>query len=213
MTVVLWDIDEKKRRNSHIFDNKPIVDWSVEDYHTVARRCICAFAVPQLAERMLRDDDAISFFAEQLMYAACRWRDYPGGRTVRAYLNQCVIWNLPRWVGMLKSAKSTVSLNDNGDDHTSYSQSFSEIIADDKAQTPDNIMVGEERTKNLAHVIANASLTDRQRYCVDAVYVQGQRPAEVARQLGIRRQAVANCLTNGIRKIQVAINDQESLFT
>ncbi len=213
MTVVIWGIDATKRRNNNTLHDTSACDWTLDDYYRVAQRCIGAFATGSLAQSMLRNEDAISFVAEHLMYAAHRWNK-SGGRTLHCYLNQCAIWSIHRWIALSKkvASKSLVSLNaDNCP--TSDTQQLYTMIADDNAPAPDDILMDQEKTDGLANVIEGAGLTDRQRHCLEVVYVQGQKPAEVARDLGISRQAVDQCLTKGIRKIKVAIDGKETLFT
>lgn len=212
MTVVLWDIDVNKRRANNTLSNTSVRDWTLDDYYDVAQRCIGAFAAGSMAQSMLRNEDAISFVAEHLMYAAYRWTE-SGGRTVNSYLNQCAIWSIHRWIVLTKRAskKSLASLNADNCPTADTKQLYT-MVADDKTQTPAEVLMDQEQTDGLAHVIDDAGLTDRQRHCLEVVYVQGQKPAEVARDLGISRQAVDQCLTKGIRKIQGAIDGKEALF-
>lgn len=209
MTVVLWDIDVKKRRANKTLNDTSACDWSLDEYYRVAKRCICAFTSGSLAQTMLRNEDAMSFVAEHLMYGAHRWNE-SGGRTLHCYLNQCAIWSINRWILLTKKAQSTISLNETI--RSGRTQRYA-ILPDESLATPDDILLSKERTENLANVIDNAGLTERQQHCMEVIYVQGQTPSEVARELGISRQAVGQCLNKGIQKIQVAINGKETLFT
>jgi RNA polymerase sigma factor (sigma-70 family) len=209
MTVVLWDINVQKRRDNGGMSQTSACDWTLEDYYEVAKRCIGAFAVGALAQSMLRNEDAISFVAEHLMYGAHNWRE-AGGRTVPSYLNQCAIWSIQRWITLSQKTRKhkVVSLND--DCHGSCSQRH-EIIADEKSPTPDSIVSRKEQSQRF---VEDFGLTTRQKHCLEVVYIQGQRPSDVARELGISRQAVDKCLHKGVQKIRVAIDDKEkeSLF-
>jgi DNA-directed RNA polymerase specialized sigma subunit len=205
----LWDINVQKRRSNGGMSQTSACDWTLNDYYEVAKRCIGAFAVGSLAQSMLRNEDAISFVAEHLMYGAHKWSE-TGGRTVNSYLNQCAIWSIQRWITLSKKTHKheMVSLND--DCRGSCSQRH-EIIADDKSLTPDSIVSHQEQSM---HLIEDFGLTTRQRHCLEVVYIQGQRPSDVARDLGISRQAVDQCLRKGTHKIRVVIDDKEkeSLF-
>jgi len=208
--VVLWDIDVKKRRNSSsIGQTSACEDWTLDDYYEVARRCIGAFATGSLAQAMLRDEDAVSFIAEHLMYGAHRWHA-DGGRTVNSYLNQCAIWSIQRWIALTKRTQkhAIVSLNANCPGTRAQRH---ELIADEKILPPDTIVSQQENSR---HLIDDYGLTDRQRHCLEVVYIQGQKPSDVARDLGISRQAVDQCINKGIQKIQGAIDgkEQEALF-
>jgi len=214
MTVVLWDIDANKRRKNNTLNDTSVCDWTLDDYYNVAQRCIGAFAAGPMAQSMLRNEDAISFVAEHLMYAAYRWTE-SGGRTINSYLNQCAIWSIHRWIVLTKKAsnKSCLSLHLDSS-HGTQKQLLYAKIADTTVAAPDEILMSQETTSGLAHVLDDAGLTERQRHCLEVVYVQGQKPSDVARDLGISRQAVDKCLTKGIHKIKVAIDgqDKESLF-
>ncbi len=211
--VVLWDIHVNKRRNNKTLNENSVhADWSLQEYYNVAKRCIGVFAAGQLAQSMLRDEDAISFVAEHLMYASYRWKE-SGGRTINSYLNQCAIWSIQRWVVLIKRATKYPTLSLNVSLHPEERTQRHEMISDISIESPDKIMASQEQADNLTDVINNAGLTERQRHCLEAVYIQGQKKSEVARNLGVSRQAVDQCLTKGVTKIKVAIDGKETLFT
>jgi len=214
MTVVLWDIDVKKRRQNNSLNDQGVTDWTLDDYYQVAQRCIGAFASGSLAQSMLRNEDAISFVAEHLMYASCRWNE-TAGRTVHSYLNQCAIWAIKRWIKLSNKATQTEVVSLNADSCPGSRTQAYEIIADVNTQTPDEALSDQEQSDALAKIVDNAGLTERQRHCLDVVYVKGQKPSDVARDLGISRQAVDQCLNKGIRKIQVVIDgsNKEEVLT
>ena len=214
MTIVVWDIDAEKRRKNNTLNDTSVCDWTLDEYYKVAKRCIGAFAAGSMAQSMLQNEDAISFVAEHLMYAGYRWNE-SGGRTVNSYLNQCAIWSIKRWIVLTKKASEKACMSLHLDSaHGSKPQMLYSKIADVTTIPPDEILMNQETTEGLTHVIDDAGLTERQRHCLEVVYVQGQKPSEVARDLGISRQAVDQCLTKGIHKIKVAIDgkDKESLF-
>lgn len=213
MTVVLWDINVTKRRKNNTLNDTGIKDWSLNDYYRVAQQCIGTFATGDLAKSMLKSEDAISFVAEHLMYASFRWKP-DGGRTINAYLNQCAIWCIPRWVSLSKKATSTspwsINIDINKND-TKHNQLYA-TIADTHTQSPDKILMDQEQTLGLAKLINSAGLTERQQYCVEVVYLSGEKPAHVARNLGISRQAVDQCITKGIHKIKAVADGKAELF-
>lgn len=214
MTVVLWDIDATKRRQNNTLNDSTPLAWSLDEYYKVARRCIGAFASGSLAQSMLRNEDAISFVAEHLMYSAFRWeKEREGGRTLHCYLNQCAIWSIYRWIVLLKRAETkgvpySLNLDDCPDSHSQ----FYERIADEKADSPSDDIEAREQTNTIANIIDGAGLTDHQRQCIEFVYIHGKRKVDVARHLGVSRQAVDQCLNNGIRKLRVALDDNEHFF-
>ena len=207
--VIIRDIDVTKRQQGGEIRAVSSTGWTLQQYRAVAKRCIGAFASPSLAKSMLRSEDAIAFVVEKLVYGAHKW-ELSRGRTLHSYLNQCSIWAIRSWIEMIKSQPQLMSIN--MEYHDSHSQLY-ESLPDFKADTPDNIVANKERTEELSNVISSAGLTERQSYCLEVVYVEGQRPSDVARDLGISRQAVDQCLDKGIRKVQVALHGKEQLFT
>ena len=207
MTVVLWDIDVNKRRQNDNLGDADATNWSLQDYTNIAQRCIGAHAVGSLAKNMLRNEDAISFVAESLMIASFRWNP-ERGRTLNSYLNQCAIWSIQRWIMLSRRAnrKAMASLDASKYHTTDETPPLYAVVADDNTQTPDDILSGLETTDGLHTLIEDAGLTERQLHCLEVVYIQGERPADVARDLGISRQAVDQCIHKGIHKIRMAMN-------
>jgi len=203
--VVLWDIDKKKRAANKHISKETAVDWGVQDYHDVATRCIGAFASSDLAQSMLQNEDAISFVAEHLMYAAQRWEQYPGGRSLRSYLNQCASWCIKRWIEISQKSMSKSHMSLNAPMGAEEDSQLYEIIADVKSKSADEILEAQE-LRNLIH---NIDLTERQLQCINSVYVCGQMASDVARDLNVSRQRVDQCLTAGIKKIRTAIENEE----
>ena len=95
MTVVLKDIDFKKRKNNN-YSKSNAEMYTLEEYLKISKKCISLFAERQMASRMLKDEDAISHVAEHIIWGHMRWR-LDGGRTLRSYLNQCAIWAVKVW--------------------------------------------------------------------------------------------------------------------
>jgi RNA polymerase sigma factor (sigma-70 family) len=160
---------------------------------------------------MMQDEDALSFVAEHLMIGAHRW-DETRGRSLHSYLNQCAIWCIKRWVKIHKANPHGAIASLNEEAFTDSRIQMYEITADDKSAMPDDDMSSQEDSIELASLIDKAGLTERQLHCIEVVYIKGQRPTEVARDLGISRQAVDQCLTKGIRKLRSAIDEQKEVF-
>lgn len=206
MTVVLWDINVSKRQSSGTLTSTPEMEQrmlSLDDYYEVARRCISAFASGSVRNSMLRSEDALSFVAEHLMYASCRW-EADGGKTLYSYLNQCAIWAIRRWILISKNAMKNhcVSLNQSYEDQDElYS-----VISDGTDQPVDELCRKEEQ--EAIRRIMDSELTDRQRECIELIYIQGFSGADTARELGISRQAVEQCTTKGLTKIRMTLNEQ-----
>jgi len=154
---------------------------------------------------MLKSEDALSFVAEHLMYATCRWKA-EGGRTLRSYLNQCAIWAIQRWILLSKNATkySCISLNQHGHSSDEDTDQLYSIIPDGSEQPLDELCHWEEQ--DAIRKIMDSELTDRQRECIELIYVQGLTGADAARELGISRQTVEQCTTKGLTKIRTTLN-------
>ncbi len=205
--IVTWDINTTKRRANDSLNTQNSCDWSLEHYYEVARHCIGKFNIGSMACQMLKDEDAISFIAENLMYATHRWKHSPNNRTFKSYLNQCVIWGMYRWAKMLQSPSitkhATLSLNES---YNSYGYNYDndglqryEMCADVQTQPPGAML-------HFFDILHNAKLTKKQSYCVEAICTQGQKASQIARDLGISRQAVNQCVAGGLRKLRIVLN-------
>lgn len=203
MTVVLWGISDKRPKMST--DNEML---SLNEYYDIARRCIGAFASPSSANEMLRNEDAISFVAEHLMYGSAGWKPEKG-RTLRSYLNQCAIWSIKRWFFFSKRAKkhSALSLSskmDESDDRRSLS--LHETIADDKAVSPELSLFNQEEAETIHNILNTAALTPQQQKCIELVYIENHSGADAAKKLGVSRQAVDQSLRKAVKIIRGVIN-------
>lgn len=206
MTLVLWGISNNEKRSRQMTTNNTML--SLNEYYDIAKRCIGAFAGPSSANSMLKNEDAISFVAEHLMYGSANWNP-DRGRTLRSYLNQCAIWSIQRWFFLLKRAKKhdAFSLNKklhcDSDKRTLY---LYETIADEKAVSPDEALFSMEECETIHKVLKTASLTPRQQQCVELVYIENYSGVDAAKKLGVSRQAVDYNLHQAISKIRGVIN-------
>lgn len=208
MSVVLWDINSSKRRDSGTLTSTPETEsrmLSLDDYLEISKRCISAFASGTVRSSMLNSEDAISFIAEHLMYASCRW-DAELGRTLRSYLNQCAIWAIRRWILLSKKANEFSCMSLNAEIYDEQEPLYS-VISDEAIQPVDELCRKEET--DAIRKIMDSELTDRQRECIELIYIQGVSGAEAARQLGISRQAVEQCTTKGIAKIRTTLDNEQ----
>jgi RNA polymerase sigma factor (sigma-70 family) len=204
--AVTWNINSKKC-------SQPItcVDWTLDKYYNVAKQCIGYFAKGSLASSMLRDEDAISFVAEYLMYAAGDWRP-DGGRTIKSFLNQRAIWAIIHWITISKRASKRRALSLNAESSSDSRTQHYELQPDITAKDPGSALTQREQSERLARIIDGASLTKRQRYCLDMVYYKEERPSVVARNLGVTRQAVDQSLQQSLHKLRIALHGEQETF-
>ncbi len=213
--VVIWKVDANKRQKNSIFENelpKEHANWTIYDYYRVAKRCIAYFANGGLARTMLRNEDAISFVAEHLVYASYRWEE-GRGRTLNSYLNQCALWSIQRWLKMSKRQRTHISLSEENYKQGSMSR---EATIDSLVDSPEQAILDSENRAKITRLIDNAGLTDKQRNCIRLIYQEGEKPSDVARSLGISRQAVQQHTKHGVEKIKLTMSSlplDEQIFT
>lgn len=197
MTVVIRDINVKKRASSECFKNPPEM-YTMPEYVEIAKKCICTFAEHSFAQSMLRDEDAISHVAEHLMIGHCRWKE-DGGRTLRSYLNQCSIWAIQVWLTKVceANAKSILSLNHSSTSFDSREQLY-ELVADKKAEEPFELLFNNNRVAAM-ELINSECLNETQRTCLEGRYIEGKSLQAIADGLGVTRQAVFQTVDKAIK--------------
>lgn len=167
------------------------------DYITMATRCIASFA-GNYKNIMLRDEDAISQVAEGLMVSATTWEPNKGA-SFNTYLTNKAIWEIHNWINC-KNRKNrkkikTLSLNyTNKEDQ----QLIDLIVVNDKK---------EEEECGATDLINKAGLTQKQTSVLTSVYIDGVSETEIAKEMGVTRQAVNQILHSGLKKIKEIIND------
>jgi len=203
MTIVVYDINTNVR--SSYLQNGDIqhTTLSLKDYLEIAQRCIGSFAPSNIACRMLHDEDAISYVAEHLMYAACTWNP-SGGKTLRSYLNQGAIWAVRSWsIKYGKAFKKQLKSLNAASGYNDETMWFNNVV-DKKTRTPMEIACETETID----MIKRCGLNERQLYCIERVYIDGLSMADVARTLGVSRQAVEQQVKRGLAMMHnVMVND------
>jgi len=201
MTVVLKDIDFKKRENNNYGQSNAEM-YNLEEYRKISKKCISLFAENQMASRMLRDEDAISHVAEHVMWGHIRWRQ-DGGRTLKSYLNQCAIWAIKVWRSKTYQTekKKIYSLNHQIDGKDSGKVEYVQITPDKKAKEPFDLIFND-KTKEALTSINSSCLTSLQSKCLYGRYIDGRKLQEIADELGVSRQAVNQHIKKGINKLR-----------
>ena len=201
MTVVLRDINVKKRKNSISFDGGQSTEMlSLHDYLKIAKRCIISFANSRLSQHMLKDEDAIAHVSEHLMAAHCRWRK-DGGRTLRSYLNQCAIWSIQVWTTKLYHANQNCVYSLNHDTNTSGQQFYS-LIADPKSKQPYDIIFNNSSVA-VSELIKSDCLTSVQKTCLQQRYIENKKLQQIADNIGSTRQNVHQHIEKAKNRLRV----------
>ena len=202
MTVILKDIDEKKRSKNDY--SKSCADMNtVAEYIEISKKCISMFAGPKTAPEMLADEDAISHVSEHLMWGTVRWKE-DGGRSFKSYLNQCSIWAIKTWkTKAYQSNKNKIySLNHPIGNNTDKECQQYELIKDKKCEEPFDIIFNNKR-KEVEKIISKSHLTKTQKRCLSERYIDGKKLREIAEGLGVSRQAVNQNISSAIKKIRI----------
>ena len=201
MTIILKDIDVKKRTPNNYEQNKCEM-YDMEKYIDIAKRCISLFAGSPSSSRMINDEDAISHVAEHIMWGHLRWKE-DGGRTLKSYLNQCAIWAIKVWKTKIynSDSKKILSLNHTADGDGSKETQQYENVADKKLEEPFQILY-DNKIKEAKSIIDNSCLTKLQNTCLKQRYIEGKKLQEIADDIGVTRQAVNQHIKKAIKKLR-----------
>lgn len=161
-------------------------------YTSLARRIIGRFAPPNVKTMMLNSDDAISFVVHELMRGD--WDYDPTRKTkLSSYRGRRGKWAIKVFLKRVSKGDTTVSLDRDNDE-----------MMNDVAYhvNPINGMCNQESRQYVESLLDH--LTGRQRQCIVMFYFDNMRPADIARVLNIRRQAVQNTIDRALKRLQSA---------
>jgi RNA polymerase sigma factor (sigma-70 family) len=209
MKLIIKDLDARKLKANGTFGKPESVArmYSMKEYIDIAKRCIAHFASRDLKRQMLKSEDAISFVAEHLMYATCRW-EQEKGRTLRSYHNQCAIWAIQNWMSRLSNARDLKSLNfevtEEGKDGRVQ---FYEII-EDKRDLSFSDVKNEEMRNEIKSIIADSSLNDMEKRCVINRFIDHMKVKEIACEINKTDKFVYNIIDRAIKKLRRSCGSQ-----
>lgn len=181
---------------------KQMEEFTLSEYLDYAKRCISAFAPSDEVQNMLRDEDAISYVAEHLMYAKQRWKK-DGGRTVKSYLNQSAIWCIPRWF-IIRNRNRNLSLDFILEEHnpSKRNSDYHQLVEDKNQLPPDEYLMKKEEKEKFNKLIERSQLGESQKKYFYEVYDNGTSISDAAKTFGVTRQAVSFSLKLAIDKIK-----------
>lgn len=203
MTVVLSDVDTTKRGgNNYLETCDQDRMLSLAEYLEVAEKCIARFAAPSVAREMLRDEDAVSFIAEHLMYGTARWSP-DGGRAFRSYLTQCARWAITRWIGKRKKvvARGVTSLNQNREEGDMF---LYELIADPRDCSNESEVYWCDLSDEVESLINHPELTEAQSKALRKRYIEGKTFREIGSDLGVSKQMADGYVSAALKKLKKA---------
>jgi RNA polymerase sigma factor (sigma-70 family) len=187
-----------KTKKTHIspFNNKleSVEYLELSEYLKISKKCINAFAGKQMSYIMLKDEDAISYVAEELILATAKFNGYGN---LYGYLASRAKFAVKRWIYLHNKISKNLSLNSIKEDGSV----FYSLIVDKKAINPSDF--DEESSEKIVNKIINVNgINARQKECLLMYYVDRFNKAKIARSLNITRQAVGQHINNGLRKIR-----------
>ena len=201
MKLIIKDVDAKKLEKNGTFKNEEGVQrmFSMQEYLDIAKRCIAHFANRDLKMQMLRSEDAISFVAEHLMYATCRWAAEKG-RTLRSYHNQCAIWAIQNWMSRLVKTREVLSVNKELNQGESVVQLYE--ILEDPRNTSFLETKNEEDRSQISSIIEKSSLSDIERRCIVSKFLDHMSVKEIAKDISKTDKFVYNIIDKAIKKLR-----------
>ena len=183
---------------------------SLSTYVSLAKKTISKFA-PKfyngLSMEMLNSEEAISDVATALMYADWRFDDDRVGKhgqkkTLYSYRNQCAIWAIKTYITNKYKQKKHYSLDHDNDND----QTLDSLISDKKQQSPLDILIDQEHTKNLEEDIsvlfASSTLSDKQKEQIRMYYFEDKTLSEIGKTFGVSREAVRQNIKRGLEIIK-----------
>lgn len=204
MSIDVHGVCSTKLRNNKLFSQDGIQEFmlTLDEYKAMALRFIGAYSG---GSSMFKSEDAIDYVVHHLMLGTCRWYGDKRGNH-KAYLAQCAKWAIRRWyyVKSKRPQKDIKTISMNASRYKTGEMTIGDTIAD-----LDFVDQQQKKQENaaLAHeIIDQAHLTDRQRKCIELIYIDGMRPAEVARELEVSRQAVDQLVNKALAKMRELAN-------
>lgn len=189
---------------------------TLKNYMTMAKKTISKFANKiyiGLAQKMLKDEDAISSVANAIMMADWRWDDnYKNDKGTKknkySYRNQCALWAIqtyasknnkkPKNVNKVYSLNHSVGLDDSFDAY--------HLTEDMSTDSPEDILVERENKEILSDLINNLlsidCLTNRQKDYIRLYYFEGYTFEKIGQKYNITREAVRQGLNKALNTIK-----------
>lgn len=189
---------------------------SLKNYMTMAKKTISKLANKTyigLAQKMLKDEDAISAVANAMMMADWRWdENYENKQGTKknkySYRNQCALWAIQTYASKKsrkpKNANKVYSLNHTIDSDDSFD--IYHLIEDTKSSSPDDILLELEDKQILSDLVDSLlsldCLTDRQKDYIRLYYFEDYTFEKIGKKYNITREAVRQGLNKALEIIR-----------
>lgn len=198
--VVITLAHTGKTKQTHIspFDCKQtnIEYFTLDKYLNIAKRCIRAFCNKSVSYSMLKNEDAISFVAEELIIGTAKFNN---NGSLYGYLGMRAKWAIKRWLLLERQSIKHDSLDFIPD---GYRSSMYNYIIDKKAKDP---TVNDEQNYYDNVEIMRSIVSPRQEECLSMYLLDGMNKTGIAKKLGITIEAVRQNIIKGLEKLHKEI--------
>ena len=192
-------------------DHSTINFDSLSEYLLLAKKAISKLAnniYVGLAQKMLKDEDAICSVANAIMMADWRWdEDYKNSQGTKknkySYRNQCALWAIQTYATKNnKRSKYIDKVYSLDYDMIEDQTSIYEKIQDHSAPSPEELLLKAEYKKEVQelinHIFQLICLSDRQKEYIRLYYIEGYTFDKIGKKYGITREAVRQGLNKSI---------------
>lgn len=169
---------------------------SLYEYLSMARKIISSFAPPGFKSKMLNDEDAISFVAEQLMEGTNRFTE-EHNCTLSTYYTRCGKWAIGKWCDLTcnskKRNKKLVHLSTVVNAGGHKPMYLSDTIMDKHNNNDFQI-------ETLRHF---SLLTDKQKECLKMRFLDNMTYSKIAAYMGCSRQGAQYFVNQALTKLRL----------
>lgn len=196
---------------------------TLSNYLLLAKKSISKFAngfYTGLAQKMLKDEDAVSSIANAIMMADWRYdSNYEGKngakKTKYSYRNQCAIWAIQTHVtsNYKKNKKNIKFLSlDHKHDHTDdENMSAYSYTVDSSAKTPDETIIKKEQDNQISELINKLlnldCISDKQKNYIKLYYFENYTFDKIGKKYNLTREAVRQSMNKALDIIRTSIKD------
>jgi len=177
-------------------------EGSWKEYILIAKKLIASLAPRYrsgLSTQMLRSDDTISNMATSVMMADWSWN---GNGSRFGYRKQCAEWAIKNYMHRQKIYLKNKPL------------SFNHIYCDGMelvdlvkstnvySENPQVIAMSKEQTSVIKRLLNSGILSNKQTQYITMHYLEGKQQTEIAKIIGVSRQAVRESIKRGLNKLK-----------
>ncbi len=184
------------------FEDKPEIEYdSMDEYLKAAKKLIQSLAPRYrvgLAEEMLRDDEAVSNVATDLMIADYKWNGKgtrPGWR--KQYASYSILSYMTRAKKRIKTRTWSLDYPVGMDDEGAC---LSDIVKDHRPGPAEEVE-NKETSEMIDDLLAFGVLSEQQEKCIRLHYLFSMKQSHIAKQEGISREAVRQNICRGMNKL------------